>query len=218
MPSLTPISAAPISALVLSTNSEGAGAADGVGSAVGVGYQPWSPGVGVSDGVGEASAVGSLISGGAGASAGISTAAAIATAIAEIAGQADGVGVASAIGSAEWAWTLAGLPCPYLADYGYEIDAGLLRTPMDDGATRQRRRWTTNRTTLSLAFRLTAAQLGLMETLLAGHWQDICTLPVIIGDDGSSTPTDHDVLFTSNLDVSALSPNLYSVSIQAEIA
>jgi len=59
-----------------------------------------------------------------------------------------------------------GTLCPTVVGYGYAVDAGLVRTPMHTGATRQRRRWFNARHEITLRFILTVEGLAFAESFL----------------------------------------------------
>lgn len=112
-------------------------------------------------------------------------------------------------------WEDYGIPCPAIGSFGYEIDAGLLRTPMESGNARQRRRYTSRPTTYELTWLLTTAQLHHFEALLdkAFTWLYV---PLVTGQVPQWVTADHLIRFINNPQVQLEAKDLWRVSVTAE--
>ena len=113
-------------------------------------------------------------------------------------------------------WETYGVPCPAIADFAYEVDAGLLRTPMESGHARQRRRYTSRPTSYQMTWRVTTAQLHALEDLIESRGYSWIYVPLITGQVPKWMAVDHLIRFTSNLQVQLEQKDLWTASIQAE--
>ncbi len=95
-------------------------------------------------------------------------------------------------------WTLAGFPLPRLSGYTYSRDAGLQRTKMHSGATRQRRKWNNGRRNATVSFELETSLLYRFEEYLASYGYDWFNLPMVTGDNASSLQELHVVRVTGD--------------------
>jgi hypothetical protein len=112
-------------------------------------------------------------------------------------------------------WEDYGIPCPAIGSFGYEIDAGLLRTPMESGHARQRRRYTSRPTSYELTWLLTTPQLHHFEALLdkAFTWLYV---PLVTGQVPKWMAADHLIRFINNPQVQLEGKDLWRVSVVAE--
>ena len=115
-------------------------------------------------------------------------------------------------------WSDLGLPCPTVEQYGYELDAGLVRTKMDSGYTMQRRKYTTQPTIFTLRWLVDGAELQSVSNAINTIGYSWFTMGLITGTNGSSVPTDHTVRMVSEMAVAPTGKNAYSVTIKAEQA
>lgn len=74
--------------------------------------------------------------------------------------------------------------CPTVAGYGYTPDAGLVRTEMQDGVIRQRRRWKNARLTINLRFQLTQQCLAAADQFFVSTGSNWFTIEIITGKKG----------------------------------
>lgn len=112
-------------------------------------------------------------------------------------------------------WSDYGVPCPAISSFGYQIDAGLIRTQMDSGYARQRRRYTHRPTTYQLTWTLTTGQLHAWEALLdrAYNWLYV---PMVTGQVPDWMSVNHLIRFTGNPTISLQAKDLWQVSVTAE--
>ena len=71
---------------------------------------------------------------------------------------------------------------PRRSDYTYQKDAGLERTSMLSGVTRQRRKWRDGRRTATVSFEVPTADLYEMEAWVAEYGYDWFTMRLVTGD------------------------------------
>lgn len=99
-------------------------------------------------------------------------------------------------------WEAYGAPCPSIESHTYEVDAGLIRTEMDSGFFRQRRKYTSRQTKFRLTWRVNQAQLRTLEKSALAIGYDWFYLPLVSGQVSKFYAIDHPVRFISNLQVS----------------
>jgi hypothetical protein len=110
-------------------------------------------------------------------------------------------------------------PAPTIEGYGIEIDAGLIRTPMESGASRQRRRYKTIPTTFTLSFVVERKDLkawvGWANTS-AYSWFNMDLTSHKISGTACAVP--HSVRFTSNLEMAPITEKYFRINVTAEMA
>lgn len=84
-------------------------------------------------------------------------------------------------------------PRPRLSGYTYSRDAGLQRTKMLSGATRQRRRWTDGRRKAQISVEVPTGALYVFEEFLANFGYSWFLMPLVTGDNGGPTAELHSV-------------------------
>lgn len=99
------------------------------------------------------------------------------------------------------------LRIPEWTPYSLSVDAGVRRTQMDSGNSRQRRKYKTMPTTFSLTFVMTWKQLRTWQAWWNQHAYDWFNMPAVsaLGDPASTSRTDcymHTVRCISNLTIS----------------
>lgn len=109
-------------------------------------------------------------------------------------------------------WDTYNLPLPKMSGYGYTVDAGLIRTPMDSGYHYQRRRWDNRPTQFTLTFELSTAELQTVSEWINTYGYTWFYMPLISGANGMPQPMDHLVRFMDNLDITATGWDLYELS------
>jgi hypothetical protein len=127
------------------------------------------------------------------------------------------VAVQACFDAAGYDWSRLGLPLPNWDGYGYRVDAGLIRTPMDSGHVRQRRRWTHRPHTFSLTWRVRADELQVISEVLDQHGYSGLWIPLVTGLYGLREPLPHLVRVISDIEVRAGSGLLFDVSAQVEM-
>ena len=113
-------------------------------------------------------------------------------------------------------WADYGVPAPSISNFSYEVDAGLLRTPVDTGYARQRRRYTHRPTTYELTWRVTTSDLHAVENLIQERGYDWLYVPMVTGQVPKWMAVDHLIRMTSNLQVSLIEKDLWEANITAE--
>ena len=113
-------------------------------------------------------------------------------------------------------WSDYGLPCPLVSGYQYGVDGGLIATPFDIGWSNRGRRWSTNPRIFLLTFSVTAVELKSVQEFADQYGYSWFVIPLITGDTGTSTPSDHIVRIISNLSITAVMPDRHTVSFQVE--
>ena len=94
--------------------------------------------------------------------------------------------------------------CPTVEGFSYSPDAGLVRSEMQDGVVRQRRKWTNARIALNLRFKLSKKCLIEMEKFIESVGGDWWTIYLITGKSGS-TPKLHTVRLIDNPRINRMS-------------
>ena len=113
-------------------------------------------------------------------------------------------------------WADYGVPAPSISNFSYEVDAGLLRTPVDTGYARQRRRYTHRPTTYELTWLVTTSDLHAVENLIQERGYDWLYVPMVTGQVPKWMAVDHLIRMTSNLQVSLVEKDLWEANITAE--
>lgn len=117
--------------------------------------------------------------------------------------------------AAGWDWT--GLPRPTYEGYAYEVSAGLLRTKMADGTTRQRRQFFQRPHTFSLQWKVNTVEMGEVLAAVDTYGYDGVYIPLVTGAGGRMRALDHLIRVTSDIQVTAVSYDLYRVDVSAEM-
>ncbi len=112
-------------------------------------------------------------------------------------------------------WNAAGLPMPQETGYGYEIAAGLLRTPFAAARPRQRRAHTEWTRTFTVECELTQEQLQIAESALVLEGYSWFLMTLISGDEEFS---DQLVRLIAPWSVAAISSTQFSLSMTLETA
>jgi len=108
------------------------------------------------------------------------------------------------------------VPCPSIADFSYDADMGVLRTPVNAGYARQRRRYKTQPRTYQLTWRLTTEQLNSWEIFAQKYGYNWFFLPMTTGQSPFWFPAEHPVRFISNYSVSLETRDIWAVTVEAE--
>lgn len=95
-------------------------------------------------------------------------------------------------------WGNAGFPLPRIQDYSYSRDAGLERTEMYSGATRQRRRWTDGRRNATVSFEIPTSDLYELEQFLTNISYAWFGMPLVTGDNATDIAEAHTVRVTAD--------------------
>lgn len=114
----------------------------------------------------------------------------------------------------------ATFPYPLLADYAYTIGSGVIRTPMESGAPRQRRRWRNMPHAFNLSFAVKVADLDLWQSWINANGYDWFEIDLVTNQTGVTNlcASPHYVRFTSDLSVAALTPKVLKISVNAELS
>jgi len=115
-------------------------------------------------------------------------------------------------------WADAGFPLPNLSGYAYSRDAGLVRTQMQSGAVRQRRRWTVGRRTATITFPIATDMLYALEEFVNQQGPAWFTMGLVTGDNSSQVAAPHVVRITANPAYSSLQGETIEVALSLEIA
>jgi hypothetical protein len=113
------------------------------------------------------------------------------------------------------------LPAPDRDGYQYAIEFGLLRTAMEGGYIRQRRTVFGMPATFALTFRMNTLQLGTLEIFLHQYGYSWFAMDLVSGAARVVRPGSdcvlHKVRFISNPNHDMIAPNLWRVTLQAEV-
>jgi hypothetical protein len=113
------------------------------------------------------------------------------------------------------------LPPPDRDGYSYSLDFGLLRTPFEGGYIRQRRTAFGMPGFYALTFRMNTAHLGILQKFLDEHGYAWFAMDLVSGAARYVRPASdclmHRVRFTSNPLHEMIGPNLWRVTLQAEV-
>jgi len=91
------------------------------------------------------------------------------------------------------AWTAAGYPLPSRDGYGVTGNAGIHRTPMRSGKTRQRRRWAAGHGTADISIELPTSLLNKFEYDISRYGYNWFTMPLVTGANSGVTAEAHTV-------------------------
>jgi hypothetical protein len=108
------------------------------------------------------------------------------------------------------------LPCLSAGGYRYSNSPGLIRTQMESGVVRQRRKWGPTIREATASAVMTSAQLVDMETVLAAVGAGWWNLPMVTGG-SAGVPEMHVVRLTGPVSIRALGAHLYEVALPLEI-
>lgn len=113
------------------------------------------------------------------------------------------------------------LPMPDRDGYQYAIEAGLIRTQFSGGYTRQRRTVWGMPATFAMNFRMNTAQLAILQTFLDVAGFSWFAMDLVSGGARVVRPASdcvlHKVRFISNPSHELIGPNVWRVSLQAEV-
>lgn len=113
------------------------------------------------------------------------------------------------------------LPAPDRDGYAYGIGFGLMRTVMQGGYARQRRTVFGMPATFEMSFRMNTAQLAILQTFLHKFGYSWFAMDLVSGAARVVRPASdcvlHKVRFTSDPAHSMIGPNVWRVSLQAEV-
>ena len=98
-------------------------------------------------------------------------------------------------------WAGFGLPLPDAGVSGYEVDLGLVRTPADDGTTRQRRRYRHWPRAWQVQWTVDVGTLQTMTAWVDTFGDSYQPITLISGESADGSPALHQVRFASDLDV-----------------
>lgn len=104
--------------------------------------------------------------------------------------------------------------------YSWEVDMGILRTPMDGGNARQRRLYDTMPQRWALTFVVPIAQLYDWQTWVNVHAYDYFDMPMVssLSSQAGTRWSTHTMRFTSNLAIDYAPHRCVNVRVEAEIA
>ena len=114
-------------------------------------------------------------------------------------------------------WASTGFPLPKLDSYTYQRDAGIQRSQMDSGATRQRRRWSNGSRTASVSFEIGTDKLYAMEAFIASKGYDWFGMSLVTSDNVGIAAVIHKVRCISDPTYGDLYGENISVALQIEI-
>lgn len=114
-------------------------------------------------------------------------------------------------------WSSTGIGAPHTQTYTYLADRGLVRTEMDSGIFRQRRKWTNGYRTATITFHLLPDQLARFEGFLSGYGYDWFVIPLITESNAGATLQDHTIRAVSDPSFGSLYGDAVEVSLQVEI-
>lgn len=113
------------------------------------------------------------------------------------------------------------LPFPDRDSYQYELEFGLMRTQLEGGVIRQRRTVWNMRGTFALSFRMNTKQLGILQQFLDAYGYGFFAMDLVTGAARVWRPLSdclwHKVRFISNPLHQMIGPNLWRVTITAEV-
>jgi hypothetical protein len=113
------------------------------------------------------------------------------------------------------------LPVPDRDGYQYDLNFGVVRTEMSGGTVRQRRTVWGMPATFALSFRMNTAQLGTLQTFLDTYGYGWFAMDLVSGAarvmDARLDCLLHRVRFVSNPMHQMIAPNLWRVTITAEV-
>jgi hypothetical protein len=113
------------------------------------------------------------------------------------------------------------LPGPDRDGYQYAIEFGLIRTGMQGGYVRQRRTVWGMPGSFSMSFRMNTAQLGILQKFLQTVGYSWFAMDLVSGAARVVRPLSdcvlHKVRFISNPQHDLIGPNVWRVSLQAEV-
>jgi len=109
-----------------------------------------------------------------------------------------------------------GLPCPTLEGYQYQNAPGLVRTEMESGVIRQRKRWGLSVRPALARVVLTGAQLVQMEAVFVAAGAAWWNLPMVTGSSDGAVAM-HSVRLSGPVQVRALAADVFEVLLPLEI-
>lgn len=113
------------------------------------------------------------------------------------------------------------LPMPDRDGYQYAIGFGLMRTVMQGGYARQRRTIYGMPATFAMSFRMNTAQLAILQTFLHLYGYSWFAMDLVSGAARVVRPASdcvlHKVRFTSDPAHDMIGPNVWRVTLQAEV-
>jgi hypothetical protein len=113
------------------------------------------------------------------------------------------------------------LPYPDRDGYQYAIEFGLIRTQFEGGYSRQRRTVWGMPATFAMTFRMTTAQLGVLQKFLDASGYGWFAMDLVSGGARTVRPLSdcvlHKVRFISNPMHDLVGPNVWRVTLQAEV-
>lgn len=113
------------------------------------------------------------------------------------------------------------LPMPDRDGYQYVIELGLLRTQFEGGFTRQRRSVWGMPAQFAMSFRMTTAQLAILQVFIDKFGFSWFAMDLVSGGARVVRPASdcvlHKVRFTTNPSHELIGPNVWRVSLQAEV-
>jgi len=116
----------------------------------------------------------------------------------------------------------ASLPFPDRDGYQYQLGFGIVRTPFAGGSIRQRRTVWSMPGTFNLSFRMNTAQLGILQVFLDQYGFGWFSMDLVSGAARVQRPLSdclaHRVRFIADPVQMMIGPNLWRVTLQAEVA
>lgn len=111
-------------------------------------------------------------------------------------------------------------PAPRIAPYAWEVDMGVLRTPMDGGLARQRRLYDVMPHAYALQFALPITLLFDWQSWVNQYAYDYFELPLIswLSSQAATKTSVHIARFTSNLKIEFNPNDAVLVSVSAELS
>lgn len=119
----------------------------------------------------------------------------------------------------EWPATL---PAPDRSGYQYSLGFGLVRTPFEGGYVRQRRTSFAMPGAFAMEFRMNTKQLGILQVFLDKIGYGWFAMDLVTGAARIWRPLSdcilHKIRFTADPVFAMIAPNLWQVTLQAEVA
>lgn len=112
-------------------------------------------------------------------------------------------------------------PEPMIDGYTISVDMGVVRTNMETGRSKQRRRYRDMPSIFTLEFAITLAQLGSWQTWVNAYAYQYFTMDMVsytTSNKVGANCSPHTVRFISDLSLTPINANAFRVSVMAEVA
>lgn len=114
-------------------------------------------------------------------------------------------------------WVGLELPPPQVSSYQYTGGPGLIRTAMESGQVRQRRKWTDRYQTARVSVIVPIAQLGAVEAFIDAKGYEWFGMGLVTGDADSVEPVTHVVRIMSDPGYSEVFGDTIIMSLDLEL-